>query len=202
MKANLCLNPLSNSHFFISLFSLIFFQTLSFQAFGQVNQKVENFSLVNIQDNKNVALNDYLPQSLVVLVITSATCPYSNSYKERLINLIKKYDKNVKFLFINPENTQDNAKVEEIAKTYTAPYLIDKSQSLTTLLQASKTPEVFLLQANVGSFFLKYHGAIDDNPQVMEDVTKKYLEDAIQNLINKKNIEINYYKPTGCMIKK
>ncbi len=185
-----------------SLVFLFFLIIFSKNINAQVNQKVENFTLLNVQDDKNVSLNDFLPQSLVVIIVTSASCPYSNSYKDRLINLVKKYEKNAKFLFLNPENTQDATKLQETAKTYQSTYLLDKDQKITTLLQATKTPEVFVLQANVGSFFLKYHGAIDDNPQVAEDVTKKYLEDALQNLINKKNIEVNYYKPTGCMIKK
>ncbi len=197
---NLLKNPLKYYSLCVSFLTLFYF--IPTNGNTQVNQKVENFTLVNAQDEKNVSLNDYLSQSLVVLVITSASCPYSNSYKERIANLVKKYDKSAKFLFINPESTQDMPKMQEVAKTYNAPYLVDKSQTVSTLLQASKTPEVFVLQANVGSFFLKYHGAIDDNPQVAEDVTKKYLEDAIQNLLNKKNIDMNYYKPTGCMIKK
>jgi thiol-disulfide isomerase/thioredoxin len=191
--------------------SKIIFGTLLMLQWGamaqtQINAKVEGFTLTNLLDNKPLSLNGLSETSLVVLVFTSAHCPYSKSYQTRLLKLAQKAESEkqaVKFIFINPETTQDTPEMmQENAKVYNLPYLLDKNQEVTAKLGAIKTPEVFVLEQSSGQFFLKYHGAIDDNPQVAEDVSQKYLEMAIQSLLNKQNLEITNSKPTGCMIKK
>jgi thiol-disulfide isomerase/thioredoxin len=173
---------------------------------AQINDKVENFTLINLLDNKPLSLNGLSEASVVVLLFTSAHCPYSKSYQTRVIKLAQKAESEkqaVKFILINPETAQDTPEMmQENAKVYNLPYLLDKNQEVTAKLGAIKTPEVFVLEQSSGQFFLKYHGAIDDNPQVAEDVSQKYLEIAIQGLLNKQNLEITNSKPTGCMIKK
>ncbi len=173
---------------------------------AQGTNKVENFTLTNLLDNKPLTLNELGQVEVVVLIFTSAYCPYSKSYQTRVLKLAKKIEteqKSVKLLLINPENPQDTPEMmQENAKVYNLPYLLDKNQTVTAQLGAVKTPEAFVLQAENGQFFLKYHGAIDDNPQVAEEVSENYLEKTIYELLAKQNLGISYNKPTGCMIKK
>lgn len=173
---------------------------------AQINQKIEDFSLPNIKDGKNLSLSQFKENKIVVIVFMSAYCPYSKSYQMRLNKLVQKFEneqKSVKFLLINPENAQETEEMlKEAAQNYTVPYLWDKGQVITLQLQATKTPEAFILHQNLGQFFLKYHGAIDDNPQVPEEVTQMYLEQSINKLLETNNLEISNIKPTGCLIKK
>jgi peroxiredoxin len=176
----------------------------------QAQTKVENFALPNAIDNKIVKLNDFASQALVVIVFTSNYCPFSKLYEDRLIDIAKKFEnQGVKFLFINANTSVDNIddSVEEMkkqaaTKKYPFPYLSDKTQQVAKNLGATRNPEVFVLQANNGSFQVRYRGAIDNNPQVANEVTEFYLRDVIVALLNRKNPSMSEKKPVGCMIKK
>jgi peroxiredoxin len=98
--------------------------------------------------------------------------------------------------------------VEEMAKyakgkKLPMPYLADKDQKVRDQFNATKNPEVFVLQNNGGgTFILKYRGAIDDNPQAPNVVTAFYLKDAIEAVLQKKNLALTERRAIGCMIKK
>jgi thiol-disulfide isomerase/thioredoxin len=191
------------NYLFLAFLMFLIVQNITFSQ-TQINQKVENFTLLNLNDGSNINLNDYAKEQILILVFTSINCPYSKFYQNRIEKLVEKYKNNpVKFLFVVPESSQESAEqVKSTLKNSKNIYLYDKGQNLTNKLGATKTPEVFVLQQNVGFFFIKYFGAIDDNPQSEQDVTNTYLVNAIENLLAKKNIELVNQKPTGCMIKK
>ena len=173
--------------------------------------RIENFSLVNALNNKTVSLADYAAERAVVVVFTSNYCPYARLYEDRMIALAEEYaGRGVQFLLINSNTSLDNIddSVEEMArhakeKGYRFPYLADKEHRVAGMLGATKTPEAFVLQNNGGgTFVLKYRGAIDDNPQVAQEVTVNYLRDAIAATLNRRNLSVAEKRPTGCMIKR
>jgi peroxiredoxin len=177
----------------------------------KIGDKISNFSLFNAVDNSKISLADYAKSKAVVLVFTSNECPYAKLYENRLILMNKEFnEKNVQFIFINPNNPvaspedSKGAMVKKaIAKAYPFPYLIDSRQEISNLFGATKTPEVFLLKNINGNFILKYKGAIDDNPQTETDINQYYLRDALSVTVNDTPpIKIEYSRPTGCVIKK
>jgi peroxiredoxin len=194
------------SIFFISLFSL--YDTHQDQ---QTGNKIENFTLINTINNRPVSLSDFASNKGVVIVFTSNYCPYSKLYEDRVIELANQFEnQGVKFLLVNSNTSVDNIDdtVEEMAKHakekgLQIPYLADKEHMLSNRLGASKTPEVFVLQnTGNGAFIVKYKGAIDDNPQLPNAVTAYYLKDAINAVVNKRNLAVVEKRPTGCMIRK
>jgi peroxiredoxin len=173
--------------------------------------RIENFSLVNALNNKTVSLSDFSGERAVVVVFTSNYCPYARLYEDRIIALAEEYaGRGVQFLLVNSNTSLDNIddSVEEMArhareKGYRFPYLADKEHRVAGMLGATKTPEAFVLQNNGGgTFVLKYRGAIDDNPQVAQEVTVNYLRDAIAATLNRRNLSAAEKRPTGCMIKR
>ncbi|NJO02845.1 MAG: redoxin domain-containing protein [Bacteroidia bacterium] len=132
-------------------------------------------------------------------------CPYFQSYRQRIVQLADAYEKKqnkVKFILINPENAHDTEEtMRSDAQFFQLPYLWDKGQEIATRLKATKTPEAFVLQKNLDQFVIKYNGAIDDNPQLAEEVNSFYLKDAIEAVLGKRNINGATQRPTGCMIK-
>jgi thiol-disulfide isomerase/thioredoxin len=189
----------------LKLMSVCFLTLFGLTSYGQVNNKVENFTLLNLLDNSQTSLADFANYNCVVVIFVNNYCPYSKSYKTRIKSLIQKYGSNeasVKFLLINPEKEQDTEDdMKASAKEYGIPYLLDKGQVVTDKFQASKTPEAFVLQQNLGHFVIKYHGAIDDSPQLADDVKENYVGNAVEAVLQKKNPPITTQKPTGCMIK-
>jgi hypothetical protein len=87
-------------------------------------------------------------------------------------------------------------------ENYDFPYLADADQQAVQLLGAQKTPEAFLLVKQGSGYRVVYSGAIDDNPQVEQDVDNAYLANAIEALLANNTAGIPSQRPTGCMIKK
>jgi len=182
----------------------------AFKALPQTQAKIENFTLTDVVSNQPVSLRDYKASRGVVLVFTSHSCPYAKLYEGRITHLANEFKSSgIQFLLINSNTAADDNSdsIEQMAamarqKGYAFPYLADKEHKVAGLFGASKTPEVFVLQNNGEVFTLKYRGAIDDNPQIPNDVSVNYLKQAIQAVLGKENLSIADRRPTGCMIKK
>jgi hypothetical protein len=79
--------------------------------------------------------------------------------------------------------------------------LRDKNNFLVRELNASVTPEVFLIDESAR---VRYRGMIDNS---FSEIGKKkvsvdqyYLDDAINSLINKKDVAVQETNPIGCLI--
>ncbi len=174
----------------------------------RIGDKIEDFTLLNVKDKSNVSLSGLSSKKAVVIVFTSHNCPYTKIYEQRAKNFILEYEqKGVIFLLINPNNPAANPEesAEEMAKAaqergYHSVYLSDASQKVCDKFGATKTPEVFVLKNQSGNFVLKYKGAIDDNPQVANDVTSHYLREALEAVLNNQPVKITEKRATGCMI--
>lgn len=166
-----------------------------------------DFSLPDAVSGKTISLTDYKGQKAVVLVFTSNYCPYSRLYEARINELVSKYNgQGVAFLMINSNDPQQHkeeseASMKEKAEGWGVPYLSDKQQLAAKKYGASKTPEVFILTPKGGAFTVFYSGAIDDNPQIAEDVSQAYVQQALDGLLSGKTVAVKTKRPVGCMIK-
>ncbi|MFC5269518.1 thioredoxin family protein [Adhaeribacter terreus] len=174
----------------------------------QLGQKVADFTLKDA-NGRQVSLHDFAGTKTVVLVFTNNLCPYSKLYENRLVSLNNTYqNRGVRFLFINPAiGAEDGETVADMAKkvserNYTFPYLADEGQKISQQFGATKTPEVFVLHGAGKDFILKYKGAIDDNPQLESGVKDTYLRNAIEAVLNDRNVQAFDKRATGCLIKK
>lgn len=169
-------------------------------------QQVKDFSLVNVADGKTVSLNQFKQHQLVVVVFTGNDCPYMEYYRDRLALLSAAWPETVQFLFINshPEPSEGTSAMKTKYSQWGigAPYLADKGQVVMDMLEAQKSPEVFLLKKGNGLYTVVYRGAIDDNPQVAGDVNHNYLKEAIDSMIAGKNPGLAKTRPIGCTIRK
>lgn len=173
----------------------------------QIGDAVADFSLKNI-DGSMVSLAS-LNSSGFILVFTCNHCPYAKAYENRIIELDKKFKSmGYPVIAINPNNIGQNgedspAENKNMAdeKGFTFPYLKDENQAITNTFGAKRTPTAFVLKKENDKYILKYAGAIDDNSQSAESATKKYVEQAIGELILGKNVSITNTKSIGCGIK-
>ena len=105
----------------------------------------------------------------------------------------------------NPEVKQgDNMAAMQArakAKGFTFPYLMDKGQKIYPQYGATKTPHVYILQKTKKGPQVKYIGAIDDNYQDASAVTKTYAEDAVNALLEGKEVPETKTRAIGCSIK-
>lgn len=171
----------------------------------KVGDIATDFKLIGT-DDKSHSIQDYSEAKAIVVIFTCNHCPYSVAYEDRIIALQKTYkSKGVQVIAINPNNPKtyesdsfENMKIRAKEKGFNFPYLFDDGQNIYPQYGATKTPHVFLLNAKRE---VKYIGAIDNSTDV-ENVSKKYLEKAINSLLNGKKIKTTSTKAIGCSIKK
>lgn len=140
-----------------------------------------------------------------IVIFTCNHCPYSVAYEDRIIALQTKYkNQGYHVVAINPNDpisypSDDFAsmKVRAKEKGFNFLYLFDDGQKVYPKYGATKTPHVFLLDAERT---VKYIGAIDNSTKA-EGVTKTYLEDAIEALKKGENPSPASTKAIGCGIK-
>ncbi|MES2810876.1 MAG: thioredoxin family protein [Bacteroidota bacterium] len=174
----------------------------------QIGDTATDFSLKNIND-KNVSLKDFNDAKGFIVVFTCNHCPFAVAYEDRIIALDKKYKAlGYPVIAINPNNPEvqpkdsfDLMKERAKEKGFTFPYLFDDGQKIYPQYGATKTPHVYLLQKTKAGNIVKYIGAIDDNYSDPSAVKVKYVENAVNSLLEGKEIEVKTTKAIGCSIK-
>jgi thiol-disulfide isomerase/thioredoxin len=190
-----------------SLLKIVLMILVSHSLFSQtdMNEKVEFEPTFNVLTGSDWIMKEH-KNSVLVVIFNAHNCPYTKLYENRIAKLSKSYmEKGVSFVLVNANTSDENSEANMVKtakeKSYNFPYLSDKKQQLATKLGALKTPEVFVFSNKNGVHYLKYRGAIDDNPQVENDTKNTYLKDAIEILFNGKNISTQETRAIGCMIK-
>ena len=174
----------------------------------KVGDSVKDFKLKNI-DGKSVSLADYKEAKGFIVVFTCNHCPFARAYQQRIEALDKMYQsKGYPVLAISsndpvavPEDAYDKMVSYAKEKSMTYPYLFDETQEVARQFGAAKTPHVFVLNKTDKGYKVEYIGAIDDNPEDASQVQHKYVEDAVNALLNGKQVPVTETKAIGCTIK-
>ncbi len=173
-----------------------------------VGDMATDFKLKNV-DGKMVSLSDFKEAKGFLVIFTCNTCPYAVAYEDRIIALDNKYKvRGVPVIAINPNNPEVQpgdsfAKMQQRAreKGFTFPYLLDEGQEVYPRYGATRTPHVFLLEKTAEGHVVRYIGTIDDNYQDAQAVDTRYVEDAIDAMLEGQEIEVPTTKAIGCTIK-
>lgn len=174
----------------------------------KIGDEATDFELKNI-DGKMVSLADYKDAKGFIVIFTCNHCPYAKAYEDRIIALDKKYkDLGYPVIAINPndptvqpEDSFEEMQIRAKEKGYTFPYLLDEGQKIYPQYGATKTPHVFLLNKENGKNIVRYIGTIDDNYEDANDVSVKYVEEAVDALLAGKPITTETTVAIGCTIK-
>lgn len=174
----------------------------------KIGDIADDFRLMNI-DGKMVSLADYKNAKGYIVTFTCNTCPYAVGYEDRIIALNNKYaPKGYPVIAIMPNNpdvqpgdSMEKMKERAKSKGFTFPYLMDEGQTVYPKYGATKTPHVFVLQKTSKGNVVKYIGAIDDNYQDASAVKTKYVENAVDALLNDSDVPEKETRAIGCTIK-
>jgi AhpC/TSA family protein len=157
-------------------------------------------------DGKELSIAQAKGAKGTLVVFTCNHCPWAKAWHSRIVALGNKSAKRgVGVIAINandpsayPEDDfstmQSNAKKTKMG----FPYVVDATSDVARAFGATRTPEAFLFDAE-GK--LVYHGAIDDNAKQPDQVKTRYLEDAVNALVDGKEIALAETKALGCGIK-
>jgi len=156
-------------------------------------------------DGKTHSLADLKAKDVVVVVITCNHCPVAVAYEDRIIDFAKKYasgsDSKVGLVAINVNKSEADSlpKMKERAKEkgFNFAYLFDPSQKIARQLDATVTPEFYVLNKERK---LVYMGAMDDTMNAAK-VKVNYLEAAVKATLEGKMPETTQTKARGCGVK-
>ena len=193
---------------------LIFLLAVSLAAFApvkngyEVGDSVADFKLKNV-DGKMTSLADFKSAKGFIVIFDCNTCPVSKAYNERIQALHAKYaSKGYPVIAINPNSPDVSSgdSFEEMVKYaknkgYKFPYLYDESQSVIRQFGPTNTPHVFVLNKAGSDIKVAYIGAIDDNTRDADDVSKRYVETAVDELLSGKSVSTSKTKAVGCGVK-
>jgi peroxiredoxin len=166
--------------------------------------RAPSFSLRGV-DGAERSLESYADAAALVLVQSCNHCPYVQAWEGRMKAIQRDYaDRGVVLVAVNsndadryPEDSYDEMITRAKREGFNFDYLWDEDQALARALGAERTPEVFLFD---GERTLRYHGAIDDSRDETV-VTRNYLRDALDAVLDGRDPPAAETPPSGCSVK-
>jgi peroxiredoxin len=155
-------------------------------------------------EDTSLTLKD-IKEDVVVLVFLANHCPVVVANEDRFIDLADSYKgKSVKVVGVavtgGGQRKQDDLpaikkRVQE--KGYNYVYGFDETQEIGRAYGATATPTVFVLDKDR---VIRYMGALDDNTMNPAKVSKTWAKDAIDALLDGKEVPVKETQATGCGI--
>ena len=154
-------------------------------------------------DGKQHSLSEFNDRKLVVVAMTSTSCPLSKKYLPTLVELAKKYSaQGVEFIAVNCVPTDNADAMQSAAKSLGAAalYVHDADEILARQVGAMTTTDVLVLDP---ARTVVYHGAIDDQYGIgyaLEAPRHTFLATALDALLAGKTPEISATAAPGCTL--
>ncbi|RZS95533.1 thioredoxin family protein [Cecembia calidifontis] len=174
----------------------------------KIGDKASDFKLLNV-DGSWVSLNGLKDAKGAIVIFSCNTCPYVVAYEDRMIELHNKYAAmgypliaiNSNDDKVSPGDSFDKMKERAKEKKFPFAYVYDKTQEVIKAYGGTRTPHVYILNKEGNDFVVKYIGAIDNNYQDAAAVTERYVENAMDDIMNGRKVATQTTKAIGCTIK-
>lgn len=140
-----------------------------------------------------------------VICFLGAECPMARIYGPRLESMaVEFHDRGVRFIGINSNRQDSFADIKNYLEEHqvTFPFIRDRDNVIADQFQATRTPEVFLLNSKLQ---VLYHGRIDDQyePGINRNASQRNdLRVAIEESLGGKPVTLARTPATGCLIGK
>jgi peroxiredoxin len=180
-----------------------------------IGSKAPDFKLPGV-DGKTYSLASFSKASVLVIVFTCNHCPTAQAYEDRVIKLTNDYKaKGVQVIAIMPNDplairldelgytdmgdTFAEMKLRAKQKKYNFPYLYDgKTQSVAKAYGPVATPHVFIFDKERK---LRFEGRIDDMEKPTRTPNSFDTRNALDEVLNNKEVTVKTTKVFGCSIK-
>lgn len=163
--------------------------------------EVKNEQLMLV-DGQTIPL--FKPNTIgTVCLFISPDCPLSHLYASEYVKLGNRFKSNFQFIGLVPGDLYSETEIIHFKDSFSfdLPIALDKDLSFTKKWKATTTPECIVLDT-FGE--VRYRGAIDnwaiDFANKRIEPTAFYLLDALNAMLEKKPVKIEYQKPVGCLI--
>lgn len=170
---------------------------------SRLGAPVPEFSLKDFR-GKNHSLSEYNSSPVVVLAVVGTECPLAKQYAVKLQKMADAYsDRGVTVLAIDANRQDALSEIAAFAKSnsLTFPILKDLNQEVVNGLQATRTPEVFVLDKQR---VVRYRGRVDDQYAVggkfRKSPSREDLKIAIDEVLEGKAVSVPETPSMGCLI--
>ncbi len=180
--------------------------SLTYSSMLPLGTKLISFELTNAVSEKNFSSEELEILKPTLIMFICNHCPYVIHYHSEIQKIYKDYKDQVNIVAISsndienypqdgPEHMQDLWK--ELGLSF--PYLFDETQMVAKAYKAECTPEFYLFDNNRK---LVYRGRMDESsPNSATLPSGKDLRDAIENLLNDREISSDQFPSMGCNVK-
>ncbi len=180
--------------------------SLTYSSMLPLGTKLIAFELIDTVSEKNFSSDEFEISKPTLIMFICNHCPYVIHYHSEIQRIYKDYKNQINMVAISsndidnypqdaPEHMQDLWK--ELGLSF--PYLFDETQMVAKAYKAECTPEFYLFDNNRG---LVYRGRLDESsPKSAILPSGKDLRDAIENLLNEREISLEQFPSMGCNIK-
>jgi peroxiredoxin len=160
----------------------------------EIGATAPDFDMPTIEGKRFLLAEAKKTHGAVVILFLSTICPYSNYYNDLIRDLSTEFrDRGVVFVGVNSGTLEAAGEVRSHAREHGHRFDIikDPDARLAGLLDASRTPEVFLLDS-AGT--LRYHG------RIASKISAPDLRNALEALLAGRPIHPAETKAFGCAI--
>ena len=167
--------------------------------------KAMDFNLPGV-DGKQYSLASFSNNPVLVVIFMCNHCPYVKAVIQRLIDLQSDFsNQGVRLIGINcndagkyPDDSFENMKISSKEWRMNFPYLFDESQEIAKTYDAVCTPDIYVYGKERK---LLYRGRIDDNWEKPDKVVQRDLKQAIEYILEEKEVPGEQIPSMGCSIK-
>ena len=180
-----------------------------------IGAKAPDFKLPGV-DGKTYTLHSFKNANILAVVFTCNHCPTAQAYEERIKKLASDYEnKGVVLVAINPNDPKsinldelgytdlsdsyEEMKIRAKERNFNFPYLYDgETETASRAYGPIATPHIFIFDKDRK---LRYSGRIDDVEKPTKTPRNMDARNAIEALLNNKEVPVTNTKVFGCSIK-
>jgi AhpC/TSA family len=156
---------------------------------------------------KEIAFKDVMKKNGLLVMFSCNTCPVVGKYRSRTLETGKfAIDNEIGVIVLNSNeatrgdgDSYDDMKKYAKEQGYQFNYVLDNKSAMADAFGATRTPEIFLFD-KTGK--LVYHGAIDDNANGPDKVTRQHARIAMEEMLAGKTVTTSTTRFVGCGIKR
>jgi AhpC/TSA family len=181
----------------------------------EIGAAAPDFKLTGV-DDKDYSLASFKQACVLVVIFTCNHCPTAQCYEDRIVQMTADYaDKNVAVVAIMPNDPKslrldeldfsdlgdsfEEMKIRAKEKKFNFPYLYDgETESVSRAYGPIATPHVFVFDQERK---LRYQGRIDDTESPYKTPGQTDARNAINALLNNREVDVKTTKVFGCSVK-
>jgi len=167
-----------------------------------IGSTLDNFSLTDYQ-GKEWTLDAFREKKAIVFAFIGTQCPLAKLYSAKLVELEREYrDRGIAFVAVDSNVRDSLAEMAGHSRKFgfDFAFLKDPAQQLADRLGVTRTPEVCVVDSQAK---IRYRGRIDDQFGIgysKEDVTKSELKEALNSVLEGRDVAIATSAASGCLI--